>query len=103
MKHAHRPGTHHPFSAAVEVLNTTTSQRQHVLSGELNRFGCFLITTSPFPLGTRVWLQIEHAGAHFAAFGKVAYVLPEGMGVVFSAVEKKDALILDFWLTRKIE
>lgn len=92
----------YPFSAATEVLNTETAQTQHVISGDLNRFGCFLITPAAFSRGTRVWLQVEYSSEHFSAFGKVAYTSAEGMGIVFSTIEQKDELILDCWLSQKI-
>ena len=98
-----RQSIRYPFSAAAEVMNTETSQTQHLVSGDLNRYGCFLITPAPFPRGTRVWLQIEHAGDHCSAFGKVAYASSEGMGIVFSTIESKDEQILDLWLAHKIE
>lgn len=98
-----RVSIRYPFSATVEVMHTETSQTQRVILGDLSHCGCFLTTAAPFPRRTRVWLQIDYAGDHFSAFGRVAYTLAEGMGVVFSTIEPKDEEILDRWLEQKIE
>jgi len=103
MQFERRQGIRYPLRAAAEVTNAETSEELRVVSGDLSRFGCFLHTGRPFPRGTRVWLQIEHAGLTFEAFGMVAYILPEGMGVVFSTVEHEDELVLELWLAHKIE
>lgn len=98
-----RQGTRYPFSAVIEVMDTETSQTQHLISKDLNHCGCFLVTPAPFPRGTRVWVQIDYGGEHFSAFGRVAYALSEGMGIVFSTIEPENEEILDRWLEQKVE
>jgi hypothetical protein len=93
-----RQSARYTLTAVAEVKDTETSQTQHIVLSDLNHCGCFLVTPAPFPRGTRVSLRIEYLGEHFSAFGRVAYALPEGMGVVFSTIESDHKLILDHWL-----
>ena len=54
---------------------------------DLNLFGCFVETMSPFPQGTKVRLRISRAGAHVSALGKVADSRPNaGMGIAFITI-----------------
>ena len=65
----------------------------------LNLLGCFVETVTPFPKGTKVRLQISHAGANFTAIGKVAYSRTKaGMGITFITIEPKNQEVLDLWL-----
>ena len=48
----------------------------------LSLFGCYVHTTDPFPVGTKVSLRITHGGTSLAALGKVVHSKPNsGMGV----------------------
>jgi hypothetical protein len=93
-----RQSARYPLTAVAEVRDTETFQTQHIVLSDLNHCGCFLVTPASFPRGTRVSLRIEYLGECFSAFGRVAYALPEGMGVVFSKIELDHKLILDRWL-----
>jgi hypothetical protein len=59
--------------------------------------GCFVETGTPFPKGTKVRLQISHAGVNLIAKGKVAYSVPNsGMGIAFITIELKSQEILTY-------
>ncbi len=65
----------------------------------LNLLGCFVETVAPFPKGTKVRLEISHAGVNFIAIGKVAHSRPNsGMGIAFITIEPKSQEILDLGL-----
>jgi hypothetical protein len=65
----------------------------------LNLLGCFVETVTPFQKGTKVRLQISHAGANFVAIGNVAYSRPKsGMGITFITIDRKSQEVLDLWL-----
>jgi hypothetical protein len=67
---------------------------------DLSMFGCFVETTTPFPVGTKVRLRISHAGATFTGQGTVAYLRPNaGMGIAFTSIEPSSLPVLDIWLT----
>lgn len=103
MEPERRQSLRYPFTASAEVLNPETSDELYLVSGDLSRFGCFLQTERPFARGTRIWIRIEHDGLTFEAWGRVAYILPGGMGVVFTTIEHEDELVLEMWLSHKIE
>ena len=66
---------------------------------DLNLLGCFVETVTPFPEGTKVRLNISHAGMNFSAIGKVAYSRPNsGMGIAFITIEPSSLPVLDVWL-----
>jgi hypothetical protein len=59
---------------------------------------------TPFPKGTKVKMQISHAGSNFIAIGKVAYSRPNsGMGIAFITIEPKSQDVLDLWLTKRAD
>jgi hypothetical protein len=65
----------------------------------LNLLGCFVVTVTPFPEGTKVRVKISHAGVIFGAIGKVAYSRPNlGMGITFITIEPRSQDVLDLWL-----
>lgn len=98
-----RQAIRYPFRASAEVVNAETSDGLYVVSGDLSRFGCFLHTEQTFARGTRVWIRIDYDDLTFEAWGKVAYILPGGMGFVFTTIEHEDELVLEIWLSHKIE
>jgi hypothetical protein len=67
---------------------------------ELSRFGCFVLTSRPYPRGTRIQIELAESGAIFAASGVVAYVTAEGMGIVFSVIAEDNGAVLESWLAR---
>ncbi len=65
----------------------------------LSLFGCYVYTTGPFPVATKVSLRILHSGASFAAFGKVVSSKPDsGMGIAFTQIESSGQAILEKWM-----
>jgi hypothetical protein len=89
-----------PFKATSVVAETGSSQVVVAQTTELSRFGCFVQTAKPYPKGTRVHLEISDGGEVFTAAAVVAYLTPEGMGVVFGMVEPDKYEILSKWLSR---
>lgn len=89
-----------PFRATSVVAEAGSSQTVIAQTTELSRFGCFVQTAKPHPQGTRVLIEIADGGDVFTASGQVAYVTPEGMGVVFNMVEPDKYDVLAKWLSR---
>ncbi|HZP32879.1 MAG TPA: PilZ domain-containing protein [Candidatus Acidoferrales bacterium] len=89
-----------PFSATSVVTEDGSAQIVVAQATELSRFGCFVQTIKPYPKGSRVHLELSDGGDVFVASGAVAYVTPDGMGIVFSMVESHDYEILTKWLAR---
>src|SRR5437899_8197534 len=89
-----------PFKATSVVTEAGSSQMVVAQTSELSRFGCFVQTAKPYPHGSRVHIEMSDGGDVFTASAIVAYVTPEGMGVVFSMVEPEKYEILGRWLSR---
>ena len=88
------------FRATSVVAQAGSSETVIAQTTELSRFGCFVQTAKPHPQGPRVLIEIADGGGVFTASGQVAYVTPDGMGVVFSMVEPENYDVLAKWLAR---
>lgn len=90
----------HPFVAGIQVtaINTETQLAAH--TEDLNLFGCFVETQTPFADGTKIRIRISHNGTIFTAQGRVAYSRDRaGMGIIFTSIEPSSVSVLDAWLT----
>ena len=63
----------YPFAANIELTDVRSERFLSVRTSNLSLFGCYVSTTAPFPVGTKVSLRILHGGATLAAFGQVVY------------------------------
>jgi len=89
-----------PFVAGIQVTALDTEAHVAAHTEDLNLFGCFVETTTPFEDGTRVRLRISHNGAIFSALGRVIHSQNRaGMEIVFTSIEPSRVVILDAWLT----
>ena len=89
----------YPFAANVELTDVRSDGCLTARTTTLSLFGCYVITGSPFPEGTKVSLRITHGGTTLAAFGKVVYSKPNsGMGIAFTEVEPSGQAILEKWI-----
>jgi len=91
--------TRFPFAANVEVTDIRSERIVTGRTSDLSVFGCYVRTTNPFPVGTKIALRITHDGASFTAFGKVVYLQPKaGMGLAFAKVEPTHQTVLEKWI-----
>ncbi len=89
----------YPFAASIELTDVRSERLLTARTTNLSLFGCYVYTTGPFLVGTKVSLRILHGGASFAAFGKVVYSKPDsGMGITFTEIESSAQVILEKWL-----
>ena len=87
------------FVASIELTELLSEKHIEAHTRNLNLIGCFVETVTPFPEGTKVRLNISHAGMNFSAIGKVAHSRPNsGMGIAFITFEPRSQEILDLWL-----
>ena len=85
--------------AGIDLTDLESERHLAAHIKDLNLLGCFVETVTPFPEGTKVRLNISHAGMNFSAIGKVAYSRPNsGMGIAFITIEPRSLEILDLWL-----
>jgi hypothetical protein len=94
-----RAAPRHLFLAPIQLTDVQSEKHLAAHTKDLNLFGCFVETMSPFPQGTKVQLRISRGGAHFTALGKVANLRPNtGMGIAFITIEPRSFPVLDGWL-----
>lgn len=85
--------------AGIDLTDLESEKHLAAHIKDLNLLGCYVETVIPFPEGTKLRLNISHAGMNFIAVGKVAYSRPDsGMGIVFITIEPKSQEVLDLWL-----
>ena len=99
-----RAAPRHLFVAPVQLTDVQSEKQIAAHTKNLNLFGCFVETISPFPQGTKVRLRISRTGAHVIALGKVADSQPNaGMGIAFITIEPSSLPALDGWLASLTE
>lgn len=89
----------YPFAASIEMTDVESETQVVEQTCDLSLFGCGVSTQKPLPAGVRILIRIQHAGAHFAALGKVAHSgHSTRMGVVFTKIEPNQQLVLEKWV-----
>jgi hypothetical protein len=89
----------YPFIAEAEVTETASSTKLKARISDLGIGGCFLDMLNPSPHGTDIWVRISRGDSSVTARGNVVFVHPNmGMGVVFTAIEIDQLMVLQAWL-----
>ena|SRR5262250_803119 len=106
-KHAHtgvqdserRGGDRVQFTVTAEVIEVASGARFTARTTDLGPGGCFVDTTVPFPVGTRVQVRLKHAKTIFDTFGNVVYSQTGlGMGISFAELSADRREELSSWL-----
>jgi c-di-GMP-binding flagellar brake protein YcgR len=89
----------HPFAADVEFIDLEAGNAGKGVTSDLSLGGCFVCTSKPLALNSRVKLRLTRKEQVVEALAVVRIVKPRiGMGIEFLDVEGKDHGILDRWL-----
>jgi hypothetical protein len=89
----------HPFAADVEFIDLEAGNVGNGVTSDLSLGGCFVCTSKPLALNSRVKLKLTRKEQVVEALAVVRIVkLRIGMGIEFLDVEEKDHGILDRWL-----
>lgn len=98
--HTERPrARRYRFVATIEMTDVESETQIVEQTSDISLFGCGVNTQNPLPTGTRILIRIQHAGANFAAMGKVAHGgHGTRMGVVFTKIEPHQQLTLEKWV-----
>jgi hypothetical protein len=89
----------HPFAADAELLDLESGGRSTGVTTDISMGGCFVCTSKPLPLKTRVRCIFHHKGQVVEALGVIRVVKPRiGMGVEFIDVEPPYDRTLVRWL-----
>jgi len=87
------------FTSAVKVHLSGSSTSIQGRTSDVSREGCFVDTTSSFPVGSSVTLRLTKDNGTFEAGGEVVYSLSGmGMGVKFVGVPAEQLATLEKWI-----
>jgi len=89
----------HMFTAAAEVIELQSGARFSTRTMDLGPGGCFVDTTVPFPVGSKVSIALQKGRTNFQTAGSVVYSQTGlGMGIAFGEQEPQQRIALDQWL-----
>jgi len=89
----------HPFAADAECMDMEAGIAASGVTSDLSMGGCFVCTSKPLPLGSRVRLKLARRDQTVEALAVVRIVKPRiGMGIEFLDVDEKYQPTLERWL-----
>lgn len=87
------------FAATAEVIEEVTGARFSTRTMDLGPGGCFIDTTNPLPVGSRVQVKISKGKNEFKTNGAVVYSQNGmGMGISFAELSENKQEELQAWL-----
>lgn len=95
-----RGGERHMFTAGAEVVELKSGARFSTRTTDLGPGGCFVDTTVPFPVGSKLRVTLHKGKTTFETPGTVVYSQHGlGMGIAFDELEAEQRLALAEWIT----
>jgi len=89
----------HPFAADAECMDMEAGIAASGVTSDLSMGGCFVCTSKPLPLGSRVRLKLARRDQTVEALAVVRIVKPRiGIGIEFLDVDEKYQPTLERWL-----
>jgi hypothetical protein len=94
-----RDGSRHIFTAAADVVELSSGARFSTRTTDLGPGGCFVDTTNPFPVGSKLDVRLHKGKTSFETSGTVVYSQHGlGMGIAFSDLAHDRRSALESWL-----
>jgi hypothetical protein len=94
-----RGGNRHIFTAAADVVEISSGARFSTRTTDLGPGGCFVDTTNPFPVGSKLHVRLHKGKTSFETNGTVVYSQHGlGMGIAFSDLAQDRRSALESWL-----
>ena len=94
-----RGGNRHIFTAAADVVEISSGARFSTRTTDLGPGGCFVDTTNPFPVGSKLHVRLHKGKTSFETTGTVVYSQHGlGMGIAFSDLAQERRSALESWL-----
>lgn len=88
-----------PFAADVELIDMESGSRAVGVTSDISLGGCFVCTSKPLPVTTRVRLALTRKGQRIEALAVVRILKPRiGMGIEFIDVEGPYHDLLCRWI-----
>jgi len=89
----------HPFAADAVFLELETGTSAEGVTSDLSLGGCFVCTSKPLAVGSRLKLTLQRKEQTVQALAVVRIVKPRvGMGLEFLDVESRHQSTLERWL-----
>lgn len=89
----------HPFAADAECMDLEAGVSATGVTSDVSMGGCFVCTSKPLAVGTRIRLKLRRKDQMVQALAAVRIVKPRvGMGIEFLDLEEKDQAMLGRWL-----
>ncbi|HTS11960.1 MAG TPA: PilZ domain-containing protein [Candidatus Limnocylindrales bacterium] len=94
-----RNSDRHVVTASAEVVELHSGARFSTRTTDLGPGGCFIDTTNPFSVGSRVWLVLRQGKNEFETPGVVVYSQNGlGMGITFDDIDTEQRTALERWI-----
>ena len=94
-----RGADRHLVTASAEVIELSSGARFTTRTTDLGPGGCFIDTTNPFSVGSRVWLVLRQGKNEFETPGVVVYSQNGlGMGIAFDDIDTEQRTALERWI-----
>ena len=94
-----RRGPRYPVTATVEAVDLKSGTRTQARTSDLSRGGCYVDTTSPFPVETTVKMRLRKDTRSFEVEARVVYSLVGmGMGLAFTGADPEQVEVLQRWI-----
>jgi PilZ domain-containing protein len=88
-----------PFAADVELIDMESGARAEGVTSDISLGGCFVCTSKPLPVSTRVRITLTRKAQSIEALAVVRILKPRiGMGIEFIDVEGEYHGILCRWI-----
>jgi hypothetical protein len=88
-----------PFAADVELIDLESGARVDGVTSDLSLGGCFVCTSKPLPIGTRMRITLSRKGQAVEALAAVRILKPRiGMGIEFIDIEVPSHEVLARWI-----
>ena len=88
-----------PFAADVELVDMESGARIEGVTSDISLGGCFVCTSKPLPIGTRMRIILSRKGQVVEALAAVRVLKPRiGMGIEFIDVEAPYHEVLARWI-----
>jgi hypothetical protein len=88
-----------PFAADVGVIDMESGARTDGVTSDLSLGGCFVCTSKPLPVGTRIRIVLSRKSQSVEALAVVRILKPRiGMGIEFIDVEGAYHEVLRRWI-----
>jgi PilZ domain len=87
------------FTASADVIELVSGARFSTRTTDLGPGGCFVDTTVPFPVGSKLRITLHKGKTTFETAGTVVYSQTGlGMGIAFDDFGQSNSLALERWL-----